>query len=875
MNTEKIQVLLVEDNATDALIVQDELAHTTGAGFSVVHLEALHDTLARLELETFDVVLLDLSLPDSHGLETFWRLHAATDVPIVVLSGQADEELAAQAVQAGAQDYLVKGRLQEDVLPRSIRYAIERQRAERTLAESEERYRSLIESSPNGYLVHAGGKIVFANTASMKLFGADRLDQLVGKPFLATVSPEFHDLISHRAESAHANGSNAPVEVLGLRLDGTTVALEGTSNPFIHEGKPAVQVVLHDITERRLAEADARERSELLQAIFDHIPVMLCFMDQTGRIGWVNREAERVFGWSLVEIQAQPDIFTEWYPEPAYRAKVLAFIRESTGKFAEFHTTTRTGTVSPTSWASVLLADGSSVGIGLDITDRKRAETRFRWLVDSNAQGVFFWNTAGGVTGGNDAFLEMVGYSRAELESGEINWTMMTPPEYAESDRRSLEEIAAKGFCAPYEKEWLRKDGSRVPILIGAAVFEDCPEEGVCFVLDLTERKRIEQNALRTQRMESIGTLAGGIAHDLNNTLSPIIMSLDLLKTKFTDPGSQELLAIVSASAQRGADMVGQVLSFARGVEGRRMEVQVKHLLREVAKIVNDTFLKHIQVRVIIPHNLATVAGDPTQLHQVLLNLCVNARDAMPDGGTLTIAAESLVVDAHYAGLSLHSEAKPGSYILIRVKDSGTGMPREVLEKAFDPFFTTKEIGKGTGLGLSTSLAIIKSHGGFIHVYSEPGKGTEFKIYLPAQTENSPAVAAERDAEMPHGHGELILVVDDEAAVREITQRTLESYGYRALLAAEGTEAVAIYGQQRAEIAVVLTDMMMPLMDGPTAIQILRRMNPAVRIIGASGLSDEDHVAHATSLGVKHFLPKPYTAETLLVTLRQVLAGNR
>jgi CheY-like chemotaxis protein len=264
--------------------------------------------------------------------------------------------------------------------------------------------------------------------------------------------------------------------------------------------------------------------------------------------------------------------------------------------------------------------------------------------------------------------------------------------------------------------------------------------------------------------------------------------------------------------------------------------------------------------------------GDPTQLHQVLLNLCLNARDAMPHGGSLTLTAENLTLDQHYAGLSWNLEAKAGPYVFIQVVDTGTGIPPKAIEKIFDPFFTTKELGKGTGLGLSTSLAILKSHGGFIRVYSELRKGTKFSVYLPAQTDFSPAEAAKLAAEMPRGHGELILIVDDELAVRQITQQTLQAFGYRVVLAADGTEATAIYARQGPEIALVITDMMMPNMDGAAMIQILRRMNPAVRIVGTSGLSAESHGAQAASLGVSDFLPKPYTAETLLKVLKHALS---
>jgi len=315
---------------------------------------------------------------------------------------------------------------------------------------------------------------------------------------------------------------------------------------------------------------------------------------------------------------------------------------------------------------------------------------------------------------------------------------------------------------------------------------------------------------------------------------------------------------------------VRQILSFASGVAGRRVELQVRPLVEEIEQISNDTFLKHIQVETNVAVDIWSVLGDPTQLHQVLLNLCVNARDAMPGGGKLTISAKNVALDEQYAGLNL--EAKPGPYVVLQVKDTGSGMSREVAEKIFDPFYTTKEVGKGTGLGLSSSLGIVKSHGGFIRVASEPGRGTTFDVYLPALKEISAEAAAELAVEMPRGHGELILVVDDELAVRQITQQTLNAFGYRVILASDGAEAVAIYVRQGAEIAAVLTDMKMPIMDGPSTIQALSSLNPAVRIIGASGLAVANLVAQATQLGVKHFLEKPYSLESLLKVLKDVLS---
>ena len=505
-----------------------------------------------------------------------------------------------------------------------------------------------------------------------------------------------------------------------------------------------------------------------------------------------------------------------------------------------------------------------------DITERKRIEARFRRLVDSNAQGVMFWNANGKVTGANDAFLELVRYTREDLEAGRINSVTMTPREYAALDARAQQAIAVSGACSPYEKEFIRKDATRVAILLGAAAFEDSRGEGVSFILDLSERKKLEHQFLRAQRMESIGMLAGGIAHDLNNILAPIMLSIEMLKETTTDPKAKDILETIEVSANRGADIVRQVLSFARGVEGEKIEVQPKHLLNDLQSIIRETFPKDIRLSFAIPNDIWTILGDPTQLHQILLNLCVNARDAMPTGGSLTISAENCTIDEQYAAMNV--EAKVGRYVSINVTDTGTGMPQNVVNKMFEPFFTTKELSKGTGLGLSTVMVIVKSHDGIINVYSKPGQGTTFVVQLPAM-ERASAACEQLPATLtlPRGSGETILVVDDETSIVTVTSQTLQAFGYRVLTAKDGAEAVAIYAEHRREIAVVLTDMMMPIMGGAAVSRVLKRINPAVKIIAASGLNAKSDGAGLLEDGIGHFLAKPYTAPTLLEALRAIL----
>ncbi|MEM7726439.1 MAG: response regulator [Cyanobacteria bacterium P01_A01_bin.45] len=378
---------------------------------------------------------------------------------------------------------------------------------------------------------------------------------------------------------------------------------------------------------------------------------------------------------------------------------------------------------------------------------------------------------------------------------------------------------------------------------------------------DITQKKQLESQFLRAQRLESIGTLASGIAHDLNNVLAPILMSAQLLESKVTDERSKRLIPILINNAKRGANLVKQVLSFTRGIEGDLSILSPKHSIREIQQVIKETFPKNIEVSILISEDLWMIKSDSTQIHQVLMNLCVNARDSMvKNGGNLTIRAENITIDENYA--QMHLDASVGSYILISIKDTGVGIEPEILDRIFEPFFTTKEIGHGTGLGLSTVLGIVKSHSGFINVTSEPGRGSEFKIYLPAyQTEDN---LVEQNAELPFGNGELILVVDDEDSICDVTTASLENFNYQAIVAKDGIEAIALYAEYRDKISVVLTDMIMPSMDGLTTIRTLQKINPAVKIIAVSGFASTEKINAASNIGVNAFLAKPYTAKQLL-----------
>jgi two-component system, cell cycle sensor histidine kinase and response regulator CckA len=387
---------------------------------------------------------------------------------------------------------------------------------------------------------------------------------------------------------------------------------------------------------------------------------------------------------------------------------------------------------------------------------------------------------------------------------------------------------------------------------------------------DITEKKRFEAQFLRAQRMENIGALAGGIAHDLNNILTPLLVSVQVLKGKVADDDGKKLLEALEANVQRGASLVKQVLTFGRGPEDESVVIQPRHIVHELKQIIHETFPRSVEFELRCPADLWTFTGNAGQLQQGLMNLCLNARDAMPNGGKLSVQIENQTVDETFA--SMNPEARPGPYVVMTVADNGTGIPREIREKMFDPFFTTKEPGKSAGLGLSSTLAIINNHNGFILCESELGKGTAFKIFVPA---NPPPATTEKpatDSRLPRGHNKLVLVVDDEEPILDLVQKVLKRYGYRVLLAQNGVEAVALYARHQKEINVVITDMVMPIMDGPATIAALKAIDSKVRIVGSSGLVSRDGQTKAKNAGVKYFIPKPYTAEAMLNTLHDALS---
>lgn len=657
-----------------------------------------------------------------------------------------------------------------------------------------------------------------------------------------------------------ANGKRRAVRILG--------------EPQRDEAGQVVSVrgAMQDITEQKRLEAEAKVLAERLKNTIDSITDAFYILSRDWRFSYMNAEAERQLERRAQELIGR--VVWDEFPEVLggtlethYRQAMASggtahfeFCHQPLGKWFEV-----------SAYPSI---EGLAVHFR-DVTERRALDARIREqaeLIDRAQDAILVRDLDHHIRSWNKGAERLYGWTAEEAVGQSIKSLLYDD---TTAFTRSTEAVLELGEWTG-ELEQLTRDGRRVTVMARWALVRDAdgrPQSILAINTDITEKKRLEQNLLRAQRLESIGTLAGGIAHDLNNVLAPILMVVSALAAEEDDPERRMDFETIERSAERGALMVRQLLVFARGHGGQMSTLQLADIASDVARMMRDTLPKNIGVRLEIAPDLWEVRADPTQMHQVLTNLCVNARDAMPLGGLLTIAVEPTIVDEVYA--EMHLDAQPGAYVLLRVEDTGIGMPPNVIERMFEPFFTTKEIGKGTGLGLSTVHAIVRGHQGFINVYSEVGKGTRFRIYLPAgATDGSRVQVEESQVRLPRGRGELILIVDDEEMIRNVASRTLERNGYRTLTAANGAEAIATYVTRRDEIALVLTDMAMPVMDGPATIVALRALDPRVRIVGSSGLNANGNVVRAIDGGARHFVPKPYTTEGLLRVLRRALSED-
>lgn len=772
--TQKGIILIVDDTPANLGVLFDFLADS---GFKVLVAQDGESALQKVEYAAPDLILLDVRMPGIDGFETCRRLKAndsTKDIPVIFMTALSETVDKIRGLNLGAVDYITKPFQHEEVLARvSLHLSLrnltkqlreqnvhlhqeiqERISAEHALRQSEERFRTIVDTAQEGiWLLDAQAHTCYINQRMSEMLGYD-VGEILDRTLFDFIEEVDRPEAVQKFEQC-LQGFSKQHDFRFLRKDGKKLWTIISTSSMIGDNGEVIGTLsmLTDITGRKHSEQKIFEQAALLDITTDAILVR----DLENKVLFWNKGAERLYGWKAEEAIGK-NIKELLYKE----------------NFPEFLT------------VEALLSQKSE------------------------------WQ-------------------------GELN------------------QVTKEGKAIIVASRWtLVHDQANKPKSI------------LVVNTDITEKKQFETQFLRAQRLESLGTLAGGIAHDLNNVLAPILMAVQLLEMKIEDERSRQWLSIVELNVKRGADLVKQVLSFARGYEGKHTHLDIKHLLLEIEQIVKETFPKSIEVQTNLSPGLRSVYGDTTQLHQVLLNLCVNARDAMAEGGILSLSAEHLFIDENYALMNI--EAQVGPYVVITVSDTGTGIPPEILERIFEPFFTTKELGQGTGLGLSTVVGLIKGHGGFVDVHSKIRKGTQFKVYLPATGDSFTEQPEEKKPhEIPLGHGEVILVVDDEESIREITKTSLEIHDYKVLSASDGVEAVALYAQHKEEIKVVLIDMMMPLMDGSIAIRILQKMNPEVKIIAVSGRVPNHKMTELFGKSVKMFMPKPYTSEELLQNLYVVL----
>jgi PAS domain S-box-containing protein len=633
---------------------------------------------------------------------------------------------------------------------------------------------------------------------------------------------------------------------------------------------------IQDVTERKSVELELRKLTRALE----QCPVTVIITDPRGAIEYVNPSFLAKTGYPREEVIGRnPRILNSRTQPPEIFRDLWRTITAGREWRGEFHNRKKSGELYWESGSVSPIFDETGaithfLSVKEDITESKAAENRLREhaeLLDVTQDAIFvlslervvlFMNRSAEVLFGLTA-VQAAGRRYEEIVYREL------PPNF-ETDWQHLIESGS----VVRERRQRKSTGEEITMQLRATVLRDenaRPRSVLVVTTDITEARRLEAQYLRAQRLESLGSLASGVAHDLNNVLTPILVAVDLLRPLAREPQDKDLVQMVGDSARRGADIVQQLLLFGRGSDTPRASVAIGTVLGELGRMMKETFPKNLALQVQKPRGLWPVEADRTQLQQVLLNLAVNARDAMPQGGELRITAENVHVDDLFA--QEHIGAKAGLHVAVRVSDTGTGIPPEHLDKIFDPFFTTKPSGQGTGLGLATVLGITRSHGGFVTVDTAAGRGTAFTIYLPAATTPAQAAASAEHRQSIAGRGELVLLVDDEVHVRNVLKETLVGAGYRTVIATNGAEALAAFARHRGEVRLVISDHMMPVMDGQQLLHALREIDGALPALLMSGMGNpqlQSPAEPALDRNVR-FLSKPFLADALLQAARELI----
>jgi nitrogen fixation negative regulator NifL len=768
----------------------------------------------------------------------------------------------------------------------------EQQQSEAMRVETEALLQAAMDQNPAGIAIAdaPSGRLRYVNRMGLQIRGTSAAEAMAGVEVqnYAATWQLFHldgtPLAPAEVPLARAvlNGETCSKELIIRRPDNEERIVQAEASPIrdLAGEIQAGMVFFLDITERKRVENQLR----LLARAVDQTPVVVMITDARGNLEYANQQFTKLTGYSLDEVKGLNPRFLKsgQTPAPAYQELWAAVMsgREWAGTFCNrkkngelFWEEAR---IAPVFDAAGHIAH--CIAFKLDITERRHIEDHLRSqarLLDLARDAIMVSNAAGQLQYGNQALAQLTGWPVAETAGRGL----------AEVLGCDAKKTDTAFHAARTNGEWsgelagISRSGRKFTVLSRwswVPAHDEIKESILSINTDITEQKQIQAQFLRVQRVESVGALANGIAHDLNNIISPIILCANLLKNELTTDESRHMLGMVEKSAKRAADIVKQLLSFSRGKDEQKVPIQFRHLAREMGKIVTETFPASIRFESSYADNLWPVLGNATQLHQVLLNLCVNARDAMPQGGRILLTIENIRLDDGFA--AQHAEAKVGSFLRVSLADTGQGIPEAIQGQIFEPFFTTKLDGKGTGLGLATVQYIIRGHGGYITFTSQAGQGTTFEFYLPALPEMAHELTEPDGAELDpvaKGSGELVLLVDDEQPIRNALAKALRRKGYEVMEAANGIEALKQFNFAGQRVRLVVADLSMPVMDGALLCQSLRDQSPTTPIIicsgGFSGPAALSHFQTLAKLGITDILYKPHTAEVLLKKMEEIL----